>query len=90
MLPRTLQRTSYQLLNDADHRLSLERIDRFQTAYLAILEGSGPIGKEAQSMVRKYPRTFAPLFFSARKGRAPSVRLYRVDLEGVARLLARK
>lgn len=88
VLPWALQRTSYQLLNDADHRFSLARIDRFQTGYLAILAGTGAIGREAKNMVNAFPDVFSPLFFTSRQGRAPAGRLYHVDLEGVARVLA--
>jgi hypothetical protein len=89
VLPWALQRTSYQVLNDRSHLLTLERMSRYQTRYLVLLDNGGTLVRATQQMVAELPWIFTELRRVRPRRRAMTGVVYGVDLEAVSRYLRR-
>lgn len=88
VVPLTLERQSYQLLDDRDHMLSLARMAKFQTEYFVIWLGfGGQISLQMIRLVKGYPNLFERMAFPMTRV-GPNAALFRVDLAAVDRILA--
>ena len=85
-MPWAVQRTSYQLMNDSSHLLSLRRMLHYRTTYLAYFDMGGPIIKATHEMVKELPRLFTEIGH-LKVPRAASAAVYEVDLDAVAAYL---
>lgn len=89
VMPFLLQRQSYQVLNDPSHRLSLERMQKYRTRYLVILDDLAAFPPTARAMVGRLPELFDLVFERRADDSGPSVSVYAVRLDGVGRALER-
>jgi hypothetical protein len=87
VMPFVLKRTCYPVLNDESHVLSLERMEKYKTGYLVILDGSGVWAEPARKMVQDLPQLFNSMFEVDPGEDLPSASVYEVDLEGVKKVL---
>ena len=88
VLPFYLDRVSYQMLNDEDHRLSLQRIRTYDAGALAILEEGSALAPYAMRMVADHPELFVELAVFEPEGPiGPRGFLYAIDLQRVAAYL---
>ena len=87
VLPFTLKRTCYKTLNDESHLLTLERMDKYQTGYLVIVDQLGSASPYEQKMVEDLPQLFSLMLEVQPEGEGPAAAVYSVDLEGVQKFL---
>lgn len=90
ILPFKLKRESYQILNDKDdktHLLTLERMVKYRTQYLVILEPSSISAPAAQTMVDDLPSLFKPVYETKPQGPGPTGAIYAFDIEGAKSVL---
>ena len=91
VIPFTLKRTCYPVLNDESHLYTLKRMDKYQTEYLVILDKMGYWAPYARDMVKDIPHIFTLLYeIKHDDGSGPDAAVYKVDLEGVGEYLKRK
>lgn len=93
VLPLYLQRKSIKLLNDdsLDYKLSMERMVRFQTQYLIILDGNATIYASARRMTKAYPKLFQlESHFEPENNIGPLGSIYKINLDKVSLLLNKK
>ena len=83
VMPFALARQSYQILDDPSHRLTLERMYKFQTRYLVILDDLTRFSSFARQMVREFPELFDFAFETRTADPGPVVTIYAVDLAKV-------
>jgi len=87
VLPFTLKRTCYKTLNDESHLLTLERMDKYQTGYLVIVDQLGWASPYAREMVEDLPQLFSLMLEVQPEGKGPAAAVYSVDLERVRTFL---
>jgi hypothetical protein len=87
VMPFVLKRTCYPVLNDESHVLTLERMDKYKTGYLVILDGSGVWVEPARKMVQDLSHLFSPMFEVDAGEDLPSASVYEVDLQAVKTFL---
>jgi hypothetical protein len=90
VMPFVLKRTCYPILNDKSHMLSLERMNKYGTKYLVILDELTAFAKDARNMVEEFPELFTLLVEIKPQDIGPSAAVYEVDLEGLESLLENK
>jgi hypothetical protein len=83
VMPFTLKRTCYQVLNDASHLLTLGRLSKYRTGYLVILDHLSVFPPHAQKMVEDLPQLFTLLLEVHPDGKGPAAAVYGIDLQGV-------
>jgi hypothetical protein len=83
VMPFTLQRTCYQVLNDDSHVLTLGRLSKYRTGYLVILDHLSVFPPYARKMVEDLPQLFTLLLEIHPDGKGPSAAVYGIDLQGV-------
>jgi hypothetical protein len=81
VLPLSLERDTVSVLNDDDHRQSLERILNSGASHLVILEGTSAMVDPTNAMVDELPQVFQPELEIRPKGTGAGGGVYRVDLE---------
>ena len=87
VMPFMLGRESYQVLDDASHRLTLERMQRFETRYLVILDGLARFPPAARAMADAFPAVFVPVFEARGDAPGPVAMIYAVDLTALRAVL---
>jgi hypothetical protein len=87
VMPFVLKRTCYPVLGIKSHVLTLERMDKYKTQYLVILDGLGDWAEPGRRMVQDLPHLFNLIFEVNRGSNLPGAGVYKVDLKGVAVLL---
>ena len=85
--PFILKRTCYKILTGESYHLSLERIDKYQTEYLVIVEQLASAAPYARKMVQEMPELFSLMLEIEPEGEGPAAAVYRVNLEDVRRSL---
>lgn len=88
ILPRALNRQSYMILNDDPYTLSLDRMHKYQTKYLVILQNNATRTLFAQRMADELPNLFTKELEIKSVGPGPSGLVYAVDLAKVKAFLA--
>jgi hypothetical protein len=83
VMPFTLQRTCYQVLNDDSHLSTLGRMSKYRTGYLVILDHLSVFPSYARKMVEDLPQLFTLLLEVHPDGKGPAAALYGIDLQGV-------
>lgn len=87
VMPFALKRTCYQVLDDPTHILTLQRMNKYQTGYLVILDRLAAFPPYAREMVEDIPELFR-MIFDKNIGNGPSrASIYEVDLEKLASFL---
>ena len=88
--PFLLQRPTISVLDDPSHRYSLERLVRYRTPYLVILDKEAAFPPYAKAMVKDLPEVFHLVLDARKPGRpGPDIQVYQVDLQGAEKALAR-
>jgi 4-amino-4-deoxy-L-arabinose transferase-like glycosyltransferase len=87
VLPLSIERETFSVLNDKDRVGSLRRIVKKGATHLVILEGTSAIVKPAQEMVAELPQVFTPELEIRPKGTGAGGGVYRIDLEQAASAL---
>jgi hypothetical protein len=87
VMPFTLKRTCYQVLNDESHLLTLQRLNKYRTGYLVILDHLSVFPIYARKMVEDLPQLFTLLREVHPEGKGPSAAVYGIDLQGVRAFL---
>lgn len=87
ILPFKLKRQSYQVLNDNSHLLTLERMVKYETQYLVILERSSGLSSSAQAMVDDLPTLFKLVYETKPEVSGPTGSVYAFDIEGAKSVL---
>ena len=87
VMPFTLKRTCYQVINDDSHLLTLGRLSKYRTSYLVILDHLSVFPPYARKMVKDLPQLFTLLFEVHPDGKGPSAAVYGIDLRGVRAFL---
>ncbi len=82
ILPFKLKRQSYQILNDTSHLLTLERMVKYHTQFLVILEHSSISTPAAEAMVDDLPNLFKLVYETKPQDFGPSGTVYAFDIEG--------
>jgi hypothetical protein len=88
VMPFTLQRTCYQVLNDDSHVLTLGRLSKYSAGYLVILDHLSVFPPYARKMVKDLPQLFTLLLEVHPDGKGPSAAVYGIDLRGVREFLS--
>lgn len=83
VMPFTLKRTCYMVLDDESHLLSLQRMNKYQTEYLVILDDLTTRSPYTREMVGDLPQLFELLLDVKPDGPGPAASVYDVDLESV-------
>jgi hypothetical protein len=83
VMPFTLKRTCYQVINDDSHLLTLGRMSKYRTGYLVILDHLSVFPPHARKMVEDLPQLFTLLFEVHADGKGPAAAVYGIDLQGV-------
>jgi len=82
VLPLYTQRVSYQLLNDENHLLSVQRILKYQTELLVILDGNAAFPSYARKMTENLPLAFRLIKdFHPKNGSGPKGSIYKINLK---------
>lgn len=87
VMPFTLKRTCYQVLNDDSHVLTLARLSKYRTGYLVILDHLSVFPPYARKMVEDLPQLFTLLFEVRPEGKGPAAVVYGIDLRAVQAFL---
>jgi hypothetical protein len=87
VMPFTLKRTCYQVLNDDSHLLTLGRLSKYRTGYLVILDHLSVFPPHARKMVEDLQQLFTLLLEVHPDGKGPAAAVYRIDLQGVRAFL---
>jgi hypothetical protein len=87
VMPFTLKRTCYQVLNDKSHLLTLGRLSKYRTGYLVILDDLSVFPLHARKMVEDLPQLFTLLLEVHPDGKGPAAAIYGIDLQGVQAFL---
>ncbi len=83
VMPFRLGRPSYQILNDVTHRQTLQRMLRYRTGYLVILDRLAAFPPVARRLVAQYPEIFTLVFEASAPMPGPGALIYIVDLKAV-------
>jgi hypothetical protein len=87
VMPFTLKRTCYQVLNDDSHVLTLGRLSKYRTGYLVILDDLSAYPPHARKMVGDLPQLFTLLLEVHPDGKGPAAAVYGIDLRDVREFL---
>jgi hypothetical protein len=89
VLPLFLKRSSYQMVNDDDHVMSMSRIHKYRPELLAILDENAAFPPYARKMVDDLPEAFSLVkhFYPAEGEKGPKGSIYTIDLDKVAEFL---
>jgi hypothetical protein len=87
VMPLTLKRTCYQVLNDGSHLLTLGRLSKYRTGYLVIFDHLSVFPPHARKMVEDLPQLFTLLLEVHPDGKGPAAAVYGIDLQGVRAFL---
>ncbi|WP_342804795.1 hypothetical protein [Alteromonas sp. M12] len=80
VLPHTLQRRSIPLLNDPDHRQSIERMLKYKTEYLVTYGKFARMSDPALAMTDEYPKAFTGLFSVLDNKPNTQIKVFKVNL----------
>lgn len=83
VLPRTLKRTSFQITNDPSHRATLQRMVKYDTRYLVIMDGVDKLVPVARQMVEDLPTLFTEVYGTEGAKAGVFSAVYKIDLEAV-------
>lgn len=83
VMPFTLKRTCYQVLEDESHLVTLKYMNKYQTGYLVILDKLTRRPRVTRNMVEDLPHLFTLMLEVQPKWDRPGAAIYSVDLEGV-------
>lgn len=81
--PMTVRRSSYQVLNDPDHRLTIKRMLDYSTDYLVILDQLAAFSPHARALVAERPDAFTQLWESCTDEGNPCASVYRIDRDAL-------
>lgn len=90
VIPFRIDRRSYLVLNDPSHRLSLQRMLKYKTSYLIILDDLSAFPPVARKMVQKFSNVFTHVFEARPDGPGPAASIYKVDLSMINAVLVRQ
>jgi len=87
VMPFSLKRTCYQVLNDGTHIHTLKRMNKYQTRYLVILDRLAVFPPHARKMVKDIPELFRMMFDEKKRDGRIRASVYEIDLEKLASFL---
>lgn len=89
VMPFYLKRPSYLILNDKTHRLTLQRMARYNTGHLVILDQLAGFFPTARRLTAEYPEIFKHVFDAGAGGPGPRASVYSIDIMAVESALRR-
>lgn len=80
VLPYYLRRRSILVINDKNHLQTIKRMKKYNTTYLAVMDGNGNFPRTTRNMVSSYPDAFEQIFSRGTTNSNRAVDLYKIDL----------